>query len=122
MAAGHLFMATPKLRIRGLRHGFDGQAVLAGIDLDIASGDNVVLLGASGSGKTVLLRCVAGLLRPDAGSIQIDGQEAVGLRPEARAALFARIGVLFQNGALFDSLSIWENVAFALLNNRKVAR
>jgi len=115
-------MTTPKLRIRGLRHAFDRQQVLAGIDLDIAAGDNLVLLGASGSGKTVLLRCAAGLLQPDAGSIQIDGQETVGLGSVARAALFARIGVLFQNGALFDSLPVWENVAFGLLNNRKVAR
>jgi phospholipid/cholesterol/gamma-HCH transport system ATP-binding protein len=115
-------MTTPKLCIRGLTRAFGGQPVLSGIDLDIAAGNNLVLLGASGGGKTVLLKCVIGLLAPDAGSVEVDGQEMVGLGFEAREALFSRIGVLFQNGALFDSLPVWENVAFALLTGHSVTR
>jgi phospholipid/cholesterol/gamma-HCH transport system ATP-binding protein len=106
------------IRIRGLRKSFGEQTVLAGVDLDIGRGDNLVLFGISGSGKTVLAKCILGLMRPDAGSILIDGRETAGLPADEREALMRRIGVLFQNGALFDSLPVWQNVAFGLLNRR----
>jgi phospholipid/cholesterol/gamma-HCH transport system ATP-binding protein len=111
-------MTTPILRIRGLCRAFDGVPVLAGVDLDIAANENLVLLGRSGAGKTVLLKCIIGLVQPDAGSVEISGRETVGLGAEEREALFSHMGVLFQNGALFDSQTVWENVAFTLLNNR----
>src|SRR5690242_21744826 len=94
--------SSPGIRIRGLRKSFGDQTVLAGIDLDIGRGDNLVLFGMSGSGKTVFAKCILGLMTPDAGSISIDGRETVGLPTEEREALMRRIGVLFQNGALFD--------------------
>jgi len=103
---------SPKLRIRGLKKAFGSQQVLAGVDLDIAPGENLVLLGASGSGKTVLLRCIVGLTQPDAGSILIDGHEMVGLSAAEREPWTRKIGVLFQNGALFDSLPVWQNIVF----------
>jgi len=111
MPAGSAARA-PKISIRGLKKAFGSQQVLAGIDLDIPEGQNLVLLGASGSGKTVLLRCIAGLTEPDAGSILIDGHEMIGLSPAEREPWTRKIGVLFQNGALFDSLPVWQNIVF----------
>ena len=112
----------PRIQIRDLRLAFGAQVVLDGVDLDVYGGENLVLMGTSGSGKTVLLRCVLGLLEPDAGSIQIDGQETVGLGERARDAILRRTGVLFQRNALFDSLAVWENVAFPLTEARRVPR
>ncbi|MFI5015994.1 MAG: ABC transporter ATP-binding protein [Hyphomicrobiales bacterium] len=106
----------PKIRIRGLRKSFSGQVVLAGVDLDLAAGENLVLLGASGGGKTVLVKCVLGLMTPDAGSIVIDGLETVTLGSRERGKLMRTMGVMFQNSALFDSLPVWENVSFGLIN------
>jgi phospholipid/cholesterol/gamma-HCH transport system ATP-binding protein len=114
--------AAPKIKIRGLRKSFDGRAILDGIDLDIARGENLVLFGVSGSGKTVLAKCLIGLFTPDAGSIQIDGKETIALSSDERDELYHQIGVLFQNGALFDSLSVWRNIAFALTSNRGMSR
>ena len=108
--------ALPKIRVRGLRKSFGAQTVLAGVDLDLAVGENLVLLGGSGSGKSVLVKCLLGLLAPDAGSVMIDGVETVALGSRAREALMRRMGVMFQNSALFDSLPVWRNVAFSLLN------
>ena len=105
---------TPKIRIRGLKKAFDGQAVLTGLDLDIGVGDLLVLLGISGSGKTVLVKCILGLMEADAGSILIDGEETIGRPPVRRQQLMRKIGVLFQNGALFDSLPVWQNITFNL--------
>ncbi len=106
---------TPKIRVRGLRKAFADKQVLDGIDLDIPEGTSTVVIGGSGSGKSVLLKCILGLVEPDAGCIEIDGQDLARLDRGARAALRAEIGMLFQNGALFDSLPVWENVAFGLL-------
>ena len=112
----------PKLQIRGLRKAFGPQVVLADIDLDIAAGDNLVLLGASGSGKTVLAKCILGLVKPDAGSIRINGVETTKLSADERGKLMHRFGVLFQASALFDSLPVWHNVAFGLINGNKLPR
>ena len=107
--------AVPKIRVRGLRKAFAGKQVLDGVDLDVARGTSMVVIGGSGSGKSVLLKCILGLMEPDEGSIAIDGQDLAALDPAARAARRAEIGMLFQNAALFDSLPVWENVAFGLL-------
>ncbi|WP_342627308.1 ATP-binding cassette domain-containing protein [Nguyenibacter vanlangensis] len=105
----------PKIRIRGLCKAFGPKIVLDGIDLDVMPGTSMVVIGGSGSGKSVLLRCILGLITPDAGSIEIDGVDVVPLSARRREAVIERIGMLFQNAALFDSLPVWENVAFGLL-------
>ena len=107
--------AHPKIRVRGLRKAFAGKQVLDGIDLDVPTGTSMVVIGGSGTGKSVLLKCILGILEADEGTIEIDGQDLAGLDRAGRAAQRARIGMLFQNGALFDSLPVWENVAFKLL-------
>src|ERR1700759_2479327 len=114
--------AEPKISVRGLRKSFGRKLVLDGIDLDCRSGESVVVIGGSGTGKSVLVKCILGLLRPDAGSIRVDGVETVGLPRAARERLLQRFGMLFQGSALFDSLTVWENVAFGLIQGRGVAR
>jgi len=106
---------VPKIRVRGLRKAFGAKRVLDGIDLDIAAGTSLVVIGGSGSGKSVLLKCILGLIEPDGGVIEIDGRDVLRQSRGERAAVRAQIGMLFQNGALFDSLPVWENVAFGLL-------
>ncbi|HEX5325852.1 MAG TPA: ATP-binding cassette domain-containing protein [Acetobacteraceae bacterium] len=113
---------TPKLRIRGLRKSFGDKLVLDGLDLDVAPRSSTVVIGGSGSGKSVLLKCVLGLIEPDDGSIEIDGRDILRTGRAEREQMRAQIGMLFQNGALFDSLPVWENVAFALLAQHKTTR
>jgi phospholipid/cholesterol/gamma-HCH transport system ATP-binding protein len=112
----------PRLRLRGVRKRFGDKVVLDGVDLDVMPRTSLVVIGGSGSGKSVLLKCILGLIEPDAGSIEIDGRDLMTMpRGECQEAR-ARIGMLFQNGALFDSLPVWENVAFGLLARHKVSR
>ena len=113
---------APKISIRGLRKAFGSKVVLAGIDLDLGAGESVVVIGGSGTGKSVLLKCVLGLMQPDAGSIVIDGVETVGLAGQERDEIARKFGMLFQGAALFDSLPVWENVTFGLLAQHKVRR
>ena len=115
-------MSDAKIRIRGLTKAFGAKTVLDGIDLDVASGTSMVVIGGSGSGKSVLLKCILGLIEPDAGTIEIDGRDVLRLPRQEREQVNARIGMLFQAGALFDSLTVWENVAFGLLAQHKAAR
>src|SRR5947209_16712776 len=96
----------PKIRLRGLRKSFGTKVVLDGIDLDVWPQTSMVVIGGSGSGKSVLLKCILGLLEPDGGTIEIDGVDILGLPRAEREAARARIGMLFQNGALFDSLPV----------------
>ena len=115
-------MNQPKIRVRGLRKAFGTKQVLDGIDLDVAAGTSMVVIGGSGSGKSVLLKCILGLIEPDAGTIELDGRNILAMpRHEAEQAR-AAIGMLFQGAALFDSLPVWENVAFGLLARRTVNR
>ena len=114
--------AQPKIRIRGLRKSFGDKRVLDGIDLDVASGTSMVVIGGSGSGKSVLLKCVLGILDADGGLIEIDGRDVLSMDRRDREAVRAEIGMLFQNGALFDSLPVWENVTFGLLAQRRLSR
>jgi phospholipid/cholesterol/gamma-HCH transport system ATP-binding protein len=113
---------VPKIRLRGLTKRFGDKLVLDGIDLDVAPQTSMVVIGGSGSGKSVLLKCILGLITPDSGSIEIDGQDVLRMAPRERDASRARIGMLFQNGALFDSISVAENVAFGLLAQKKATR
>ena len=114
--------AAAKIRVRGLCKAFGEKRVLDGVDLDVATGTSMVVIGGSGTGKSVLLKCILGLMEPDAGSIEIDGRDVLRLPRGERAALRAQSGMLFQNGALFDSLPVWENVAFGLLAQRRASR
>src|SRR5579871_6441736 len=106
----------PKIAIRGVRKSFGRNRVLDGIDLDCGAGESLIIIGGSGTGKSVLVKCILGLLRPDEGSIRIDDAETVGLGRRARKALLQKCGVLFQGSALFDSLKVWENVAITKLS------
>ena len=112
----------PKIRLRNLRKSFGEKLVLDGIDLDIDPGTSMVVIGGSGSGKSVLLKCILGLIEPDSGSIEIDGTDILKLHRREQETARSRIGMLFQNGALFDSLPVWENVVFGLLAQRKLRR
>ena len=103
------------ISVHGLHKRFGANQVLAGIDLEVERGKSLVIIGASGSGKSVTLKCILGLIKPDSGSIRIDGQEVTGLSGARREACLAKIGMLFQGAALFDSMSVWENVAFGLI-------
>src|SRR3954471_10303350 len=94
----------PKIRLRNLRKSFGDKLVLDGIDLDIMPGTSMVVIGGSGSGKSVLLKCILGLIEPDAGTVEIDGTDLLSLPRSEQEAARSRIGMLFQNGALFDSL------------------
>jgi phospholipid/cholesterol/gamma-HCH transport system ATP-binding protein len=113
---------TPMIRIRGLSKAFGEKTVLDGVDLDVPAGTSLVVIGGSGSGKSVLLKCVLGLIEADAGTIEVEGVDVLRAPAEQAAAARARVGMLFQNGALFDSLPVWENVAFGLLARRRVGR
>jgi len=113
---------TPKIELRGLRKSFGRKIVLDGIDLDVGRGESLVVIGGSGSGKSVMLKCILGLIRPDAGTVRIDGEDVTRLGADERERLMRKFGMLFQGGALFDSLQIWENVAFGLIQGRGVPR
>jgi len=113
---------TPKIRLRNLRKSFGDKLVLDGIDLDIIPGTSMVVIGGSGTGKSVMLKCILGLLEPDSGTIEIDGVDLLSLPRHELEATRSRIGMLFQNGALFDSLPVWENVVFGLLAQHRLSR
>ena len=112
----------PKIAVRGLKKSFGPKRVLDGVDIDCGAGESLVIIGGSGTGKSVFVKCILGLLRPDAGSIRIDGEETVGLGRAARERLMRKFGMLFQGSALFDSLPVWENVAFGLIQGRGMER
>ncbi|MBS0276285.1 MAG: ATP-binding cassette domain-containing protein, partial [Proteobacteria bacterium] len=93
-----------------------------GVDLKVGKGESVVIIGGSGSGKSVTIKSVLGIIRPDAGKIFVDGKETTHLGGRAREAVLKKFGMLFQGAALFDSLPVWENVAFALIQGRGMGR
>ncbi|WP_234852994.1 ABC transporter ATP-binding protein [Paracoccus everestensis] len=107
------------IQISGLRKSFGGKAVLAGVDLAVEQGESLCVIGQSGTGKSVLLKCILGLTAPDAGQILWQGKA---LDPTTRPAFLARFGMLFQGAALFDSLTVWQNVAFRLRQRMPDAR
>ena len=114
---------APKISLRGVTKAFGPKQVLRGVDLDIAAGESVVVIGGSGTGKSVLIKSILGIIEADAGSIAVDGADVTHMRPTERDATNAKFGMLFQGGALFDSLAVWENVAFGVLaRNRAMGR
>ncbi len=113
---------SPKIVVKDLHKAFGRKKVLQGVNLEIGTGESVVVIGGSGTGKSVLLKCILGLIHPDRGSILIDGEETVGLRGGERDRLMAKFGMLFQGAALFDSIPVWQNVAFGLIQGRGMRR
>src|SRR3954451_340588 len=113
---------TPKLKLTGVRKSFGSKQVLNGIDLEVGRAESLVVIGGSGTGKSVMLKCAIGLMHPDSGSIKIDGEETANLRPRDRDRVMRKFGMLFQGAALFDSLPVWENVAFGLIQGEKMNR
>jgi phospholipid/cholesterol/gamma-HCH transport system ATP-binding protein len=108
---------VPTIHIAGLEKRFGRERVLRGLDLEVGDGESVVLIGASGAGKTLLLKLILDLMRPTAGTIEIGGVDVVKARRAEREKVEASIGTLFQRAALFDSLTVWQNVAFRLLRS-----
>jgi len=115
-------MAEGYIVLENVQKSFGPKHVLNGVSLAVPKGHSLVVIGGSGTGKSVMLKCILGIIRPDSGSVLVGGEEVVGLKGKARDAYLARFGMLFQGSALFDSLPVWENVAFGLIQGRNVAR
>lgn len=115
-------MSTPKIKLTEVRKSFGQKTVLDGIDLEVPAGESLVIIGGSGSGKSVTLKCILGLLAPDSGNIEVDGESIIGIRRAERERINRKFGMLFQGGALFDSLPVWENVAFGLIQGQHMNR
>jgi phospholipid/cholesterol/gamma-HCH transport system ATP-binding protein len=112
----------PKIELRGVKKRFGPKIVLDGVDVVVNEGDSLVIIGGSGSGKSVTIKCVLGILQADSGTIFVDGEDVTHINGAKREAQLRKFGMLFQGGALFDSLPVWENVAFGLIQGRGVSR
>ncbi|MBK8769062.1 MAG: ATP-binding cassette domain-containing protein [Rhizobiales bacterium] len=115
MMEGHIVLDN-------VQKSFGPKKVLRGLSVSVKKGRSLVVIGGSGTGKSVMLKCILGIIRPDAGNITVGGENVIGLRGKDRDAFLSRFGMLFQGAALFDSLPVWENVAFGLIQGRGVAR
>ncbi|KCZ93719.1 ABC transporter ATP-binding protein [Hyphomonas johnsonii] len=115
-------MTQPILKLEGVVKSFGRNEVLRGVDIDVAPGQSLVVIGGSGSGKSVMLKNALGLMTPDAGKVFFDGHDVTQSKGKTRERMRARVGMLFQSGALFDSLTVWENVAFRLIHADGVKR
>ncbi len=120
IAETHKMSATPKISMRDVKKTFGSKVVLDGINLTVAPGESLVVIGGSGTGKSVTLKCILGLIKPDSGSITVDGKEITSLGSSGRDELMGKFGMLFQGAALFDSLKVWQNVAFGLIHGRNM--
>ena len=108
---------TDKIIVKNLHKSFGSKQVLTGLDLEVKKGESLVVIGGSGTGKSVLIKSIIGLLTPDEGSVLVDGQEMINLGGKQHAKMLQKFGYLFQGGALFDSLPVWKNIAFMPLQN-----
>lgn len=117
-------LASPpaKLELRGVAKTFEGRRVLDGVDISVAPGRSLVIIGASGQGKSVTLKIAVGLMQADRGQVYMDGVDISDLKTSERSRLHGNLGMLFQGSALFDSLKVWQNVGFRLINADKVNR
>ena len=113
---------TPKIQLIGVKKRFGPKVVLDGVDLTIDKQSSVVIIGGSGTGKSVTIKSILGILRPDEGTILVDGEDVTHINGAARDKVMRQFGMLFQGSALFDSLPVWENVAFGLIQGRGVPR
>jgi len=111
-----------KIELKGVMKRFGPKLVLDGVDLVVNEGESLVIIGGSGSGKSVTIKCVLGILQPDAGTIVVDGEDVTRLHGTPRDVYLRKFGMLFQGAALFDSLKVWENVAFGLIQGRGLPR
>ena len=114
--------AMPKIHLKDVRKAFGDKQVLNGVDLDIAPAESVVIIGGSGTGKSVLIKCILGILTADSGTIEVDGTDVTHQPAAAREKVNKKFGMLFQGAALFDSLPVWENVAFGLMQGDHMPR
>lgn len=114
--------SEPKIELRDVYKHFGPKKVLNGISVKVERGQSLVVIGGSGSGKSVTLKCILGLMQPDSGQILIDGQDTTHVRGAAREEVMKKFGMLFQGAALFDSLPVWENVAFRLIQGQHMKR
>jgi phospholipid/cholesterol/gamma-HCH transport system ATP-binding protein len=114
--------AAPKIHLKDVRKAFGDKQVLNGVSLDIEPGESVVVIGGSGTGKSVLIKCILGILTADSGVIAVDGEDVTHLRAAERDQVNRKFGMLFQGAALFDSLPVWENVAFGLIQGTRMSR
>src|SRR4029077_5365316 len=110
----HAASSSPMIAVRSLKKSIGKQEILRGIELDVATGETLVIIGRSGGGKSVLLKHLIGLMLPDAGEIWIEGQNIIGLNERQLAPIRRKVGILFQGAALFDSMTVEENIAFPL--------
>ena len=110
--------SAPKILMQDVHKAFGPKKVLQGVSLSVNQGDSLVIIGGSGTGKSVTIKCVLGLIKPDRGKIEVDGQDVIRCKGAAREDLMHQFGMLFQGGALFDSLKVWHNIAFALLQGK----
>jgi len=110
---------TPKIELRDVHKRFGAKKVLDGVNISVAPGESLVIIGGSGSGKSVTIKTVLGLIKPDAGEIFVDGQDATHLSFRQREPFLRKFGMLFQGGALFDSLPVWRNITFAVAQSQK---
>lgn len=115
-------MSDAKIELRNVHKRFGSKVVLDGINLTVPKGQSMVVIGGSGTGKSVMIKCVLGIIRPDRGEIFVDGKNVLKMDQSAREQVLRKFGMLFQGGALFDSLSVWENVAFGLIQGRRMKR
>jgi phospholipid/cholesterol/gamma-HCH transport system ATP-binding protein len=113
---------VPKIRLKDVRKSFGSKKVLDGVTLDISPQESVVVIGGSGTGKSVLIKCILGILLADSGTIEVDGQDVTQIPATERDAVNRKFGMLFQGAALFDSLPVWENVAFGLTQREHIRR
>ena len=110
----------PIIQVKNVHKSFGENHVLRGISLDLSAGDSLGIIGGSGTGKSVLIKCILGLLNADQGEILINGVNIVNARLSQKEALISSFGMMFQGGALFDSMTVWENIAFSLIHNHGV--
>lgn len=115
-------MSTPKIQLIGVKKRFGSKVVLDGVDLTVEPRSSLVIIGGSGTGKSVTIKSILGIIRPDEGTILVDGEDITHINGAARDRVMKKFGMLFQGGALFDSLPVWENVAFGLIQGRGMAR
>ena len=113
---------TAKIQLIGVKKRFGPKVVLDGVDLTVEAGSSLVIIGGSGTGKSVTIKSILGIIRPDEGTILVDGEDVTHINGAARDRVMKKFGMLFQGGALFDSLPVWENVAFGLIQGRGMAR
>ncbi len=116
-------MSVPvKIELQNVKKSFGTKTVLNGIDLSVSQGESMVIIGGSGTGKSVMLKCILGLMKPDTGKIFIDGKDVSTFDAKERQNQMKKFGMLFQGGALFDSMKVWENIAFGFVQGQQMNR